>query len=194
VLLNTTAPGAATPSFASEATFAAGSGPESVTVADINGDGMPDLITANRNVNTASVLLNTTTPGSTTLSFAPQAAFATGAKPYFVTTADVNGDGKADLILSNVNSNNLSVLLNTTSPGATTPTFAAQQTFTVGISPLGVALSDINGDGRPDLVAVNFTATDGTISVLLSTQYQCNVGGPAIGTIVHDYIFANGFE
>ena len=47
VLLNTTAPGAATPSFAAQQTFATGSDPSSVTAADVNGDGKPDLIVAN---------------------------------------------------------------------------------------------------------------------------------------------------
>jgi hypothetical protein len=51
-----------TPSFATQQTFATGSQPISVAVADLNGDGTPDLIVANANGNTVSVLLNTTPP------------------------------------------------------------------------------------------------------------------------------------
>ena len=132
VLLNTTAPGATTPSFATQQTFATGNGPHSVTAADVNGDGKPDLIVANFDDNTVSVLLNTTAPGATTPSFAAQQTFATGSGPGSVTAADVNGDGKPDLIVANRYDSTVSVLLNTTAPGATTPSFAAQQTFATG--------------------------------------------------------------
>src|SRR5208337_27935 len=90
VLLNTTAPGAATPSFATQQTFATGNFPESVTAADVNGDGLPDLIVSNFNDNTVSVLLNTTAPGATTPSFATQQTFAVGSHPFAVTPSDVN--------------------------------------------------------------------------------------------------------
>ena len=42
------------------------------------------------------------------------------------------------------------VMLNTTVAGATTPSFAAQQTFGSTALPLSVAVADINGDGKPD--------------------------------------------
>ena len=167
VLLNTTAPGATTPSFATQQTFATGSHPHSVTAADLNGDGNPDLIVANLDSDTVSVLLNTTAPGATTPSFAAQQTFATGSGPKFVTAADLNGDGKPDLIVANYYSNTVSVLLNTTAPGATTPSFAAQQTFATGGDPRSVTAADLNGDGKPDLIVANGGAT--TVSVLLNT-------------------------
>jgi hypothetical protein len=51
----------------------------------------------------------------------------------------------------------------------TTPSsgFAAQQTFATGAGPGGMAAADVNGDGRPDLVAVNHNGN--TVSVLLNT-------------------------
>ncbi len=167
VLLNTTAPGATTPSFAANQVFTTGSGPFFVSVADLNGDGKPDLAVANRNSNTVSVLLNTTTPGATTPSFAAKQDFGTGSSPRCVSLGDLNGDGKPDLIVANYSSNTVSVLLNTTTPGATTPSFAAKHDFTTGSGPFSVSLADLNGDGKPDLAVANFYSS--TVSVLLNT-------------------------
>src|SRR5208337_3451295 len=166
VLLNTTAPGATTPSFATQQTFAVGIGPSSVTVADVNGDGKPDLIVANGGSGTVSVLRNAAAPGATTPSFATQQTFAVGSYPSSVTAADVNGDGKPDLIVAN-EVGTVSVLLNTTAPGATTPSFAPEQTFAVGSGAFSVTAADVNGDGKPDLIVAN--PNSGTVSVLLNT-------------------------
>ncbi|MHB8474627.1 MAG: FG-GAP repeat domain-containing protein, partial [Gammaproteobacteria bacterium] len=192
VLLNTTLPGAATPTFAAQQSFATGNGPDSVGVADVNGDGKPDLIVVNRSSNTVSVLLNTTLPGAATLSFAAQQTFAIGNNPYSIAVSDINGDGKPDLVVANANDNTVSVLLNTTATGAATPSFAAQQTFSSGNGPISVAVADVNGDGKPDLIIANNVGN--TISALLNSQLQSlSSGSPATGTIVHDYIFADGF-
>ena len=95
-----------------------------MTTADVNGDGKPDLMVANQDDSTVSVLLNQTAPGASTPSFASQQPFATDTAPVSVTAADVNGDGRPDLIVANTSANTVSVLLNTTDPGAITPSFA----------------------------------------------------------------------
>jgi hypothetical protein len=153
VLLNTTAPGAAAPSFAAAQFFPAGVHPYSAAVADVNGDGKADLITANNGDSSVSVLLNTAAAGASTLSFTPQQSFPTGGHPNFVAAADLNGDGRPDLITANQSDSTVSVLLNTTASGATAPAFASPQTFAAG--GLAVAAADINGDGKPDLVTCN---------------------------------------
>ena len=192
VLLNTTVPGATALSFATQQSFAT-TGSQSVITADVNSDGKPDLIVANASSNTVSVLLNTTTPGAASPTFAAQEAFGTDSWPYSVTAADVNGDGKPDLIVANIGSNTVSLLINATVPGATTSSFAAQQIIAMGNAPNSITTADVNGDGKPDLIFEDGNLS--TVSVLLNTQYQVVlVGGPATGTIVHDYIFANGFD
>lgn len=173
ILLNTTPPGASTPSFATQQTFAAGSTPQSVAVADVNGDGKPDLIIADSKDQQVSVLLNTTTTGASTLTFAARQSFSTPPTPpnrnapVCVVMADVNGDGRPDIVASNEDSNNVSVLLNTTTPGASTASFAAQQSFATGSAAAAVAVADVNGDGKPDLVVAN--SSDNDVSVLLNT-------------------------
>jgi len=191
VLFNTAAPGASAPSFAAQQTFTAGA-PQSVAAVDVNGDGRPDLVVASGGSNAVLVLLNTTSSGASTASFTTAQTFAVGTGPRFVAIADVNGDGRPDVITANANDNTVSVLLNNTAPGSNTPSFFLQQTAAVGSFPVSVATADVNGDGKPDLVVANNNA--GTVSVLLNSQYQVNfTGSPATGTIVHDYIFADGF-
>src|SRR4028119_1099659 len=63
ILLNTTGTGATTPAFAPQVTFATGISPLFVNIGDFNGDGKPDLATANRDSYDVSILLNTTATG-----------------------------------------------------------------------------------------------------------------------------------
>lgn len=175
VLINNTTPGAATPAFTTQQSFslgATGTSPHSVAVEDFNGDGRPDLATANYDGHTVSVLLNITTPGAALLAFANPQSFGVGNNPYSVAIGDFNGDGKPDLASANYASNTVSVLLNASNLGATVPSFTAQQAFSVGAPgpypyPIQVTVGDFNGDGRPDLASANADAH--TISVLINT-------------------------
>ncbi|MCY2967201.1 MAG: FG-GAP-like repeat-containing protein, partial [Planctomycetota bacterium] len=167
VRFNTTSPGATTPTFSGQTDFAAGVTPRNIAICDFNGDGRPDIAAANISASTISVFLNTTTPGATSPSLAAKVDFATGAGPHSLVTVDMNGDGKADLVTSNLDDNTVGVALNTTTPGATVPTFATRSLFATDLNPRNVAVGDINGDGRPDLVTANYHST--TVSVLLNT-------------------------
>src|SRR5580698_10492796 len=79
----------------------------SVTVADVNGDGRPDLICVRGN---PSFLYVWTNSGSGI--FVSNASYAVGGFPYHVIAADVNNDGWPDLITANNGGNSLTVLTN----------------------------------------------------------------------------------
>ena len=71
----------------------------------------------------------------------PTATSPPGPNPVSVAVGDLNGDGKPDLVVANRSSNSVSVLLNTTAPGATTPTFAPKWTSPPGRNPISVAIA-----------------------------------------------------
>jgi hypothetical protein len=154
VLINSTAPGAMTPIFAAKTDSITGTGPESVAIDDIDGDGDLDIAVANFGSNNVSVFLVTGTFVRTD--------FPVGAAPESVATGDLDGNGNLDLAVANRNNNNVSVLL-----GDGTGSFAPQANspFPVGAAPESVATGDLDGDGNLDLVTAN--ATSNNVSVLL---------------------------
>ena len=166
VSINTTAPGSTTVSFTPQQTFAPGISPTSTAVADINGDGLPDVIVANSGASYASVFLNTTAPGSTTASFAAEQTISSGFA-VSVVAADLNGDGRPDLVFAGQGTGEAYAAVNTTIPGSTTVSFAPVQAFSIGGQPHLVIAADLNGDGRPDLIAGNYDVY--SVSVLFNT-------------------------
>ena len=185
--MNTTSPGASTPSFTAKTDFTTGSNPDSVSIGDLNGDGKPDMAVGNFSASTVSVLLNTTSPGASTPSFTAKTDFITGNSPDSVSIGDFNGDGKQDLAVTN-DLSTVSVLLNTTSPGASTPSFTAKTDFTTGSNPDSVSIGDFNGDGKPDMAVANHNSN--TVSVLLNTT-PTNISGPTDACIKWSLLSTN---
>ena len=153
----------ATPGSLSSASFArstdfntaSASYPYSTAVADINGDGKPDLIVANNLSNTVSVLLNQSVPGAiASSSFGSRMDFATGAGPRAVMAGDVDRDGKTDLVVACEKANALSVLLNRSAPSGNAA-FTTPLVLETGNAPVSVAFSDVNGDARLDILTAN---------------------------------------
>ena len=137
--------------FSGSTNIAVVANPESVAIADVNGDGKPDLLTTGSN--SVSVRLGDGAGG-----FSGSTNIAAGGA-VSVAVADVNGDGKPDLLTANFSSSNVSVLLNTYSTVTSLP-FLAAASIGVGTNPVSAAISDVNGDGNPDVLIANLNSSN----------------------------------
>lgn len=163
-------------------------GTSSIALADLNGDGRLDVVTANGvapNVNSVvgsiSVLL-----GNGNGTFQPAVTYVSGGRfALSVAVADLNGDGKPDVVVANRDNGNLQgtvgVLL-----GNGDGTFQPVVTYSSGgLFATSVVVADLNGDGKPDLVIgneENEAATAAGIGVLLGNgdgTFQSAVVYPA---------------
>lgn len=134
--------------------------PASVVLADFNGDGVPDIATANQGTNNISVLLSNTQGGYTP---APNSPFAAGAGTIFLVSSDFNNDGSLDLAAVNGTDSTLTVLLGNGQGGFT----AAPGTQpSPGPSPFGMAVGDFDRNGTLDLAIADNGAN--TVTVLLN--------------------------
>jgi hypothetical protein len=176
--------------FAAAATYAVGKNPGCV-VAFTNADGRVDLVCANTNDNTLTLLTNN---GSGV--FTSNVSLSVPNLPCGVTAADVNGDGRVDLICASINnpsyqsgnSGLLTVLTNNGSGG-----FLSNAVYSAGSYTVSVTTADVNKDGKLDLICANFgNDQQSTLSVLtnngsgfFTTAATINVGG--IGSAYEAY-------
>jgi len=142
----------------------------SVVVADVNGDGKPDLLTTNLSSDIVGVLLN---KGDGTFQTVVTYKLG-GAHAFSVAVADVNDDGKPDLVVAHeydlAHHGSLGVLL-----GNGNGTFQPALEYNSGgdTPSLSVRVADLNGDGKPDLLVTNTcviqtSCATGSVGVLLN--------------------------
>ena len=186
-------------SFGPNQNLAAGDVPTIVVIADLDGDGKPDLVVANTFNHTVWIYQNISSNGTlAAASFATPVVLPTSAgsqSPYYVEVADLDGDGKLDIIASDYGDNLISIYRNVSTPGGlTTNSFAARLDFATGATPIGVAVRDLDGDGKPEIVTAN--AGDATISIFqnlstlgniaLAPRVDMAVNGGAQGVAIGD--------
>lgn len=140
----------------------AGPNPVGLAIADLNADGHLDIAVANHESYLLTLLRGDGTGGAQPFSHSP-VTVDVAPHPHAVRAADLDGDGNADLIVDHRENGGLLVLL-----GAGDGTFESAGTvLDAGGDPYrGMAVGDLNADGRPDMVTPNPNA----VGVLLNTS------------------------
>jgi FG-GAP-like repeat/FG-GAP repeat len=143
--------------------------PYSLAVGDFNGDGIPDLVTANDasvngNPGSVTILLGAGNGGFTEASGSP---IPVGINPLIVAAGDFNGDDKVDLAVTNESDNSVAILLGN---GDGTFSHAPSVHTPAGLSPLSVATADFNGDGAADLAVTETDSLNGNAVMVLLAQ------------------------
>lgn len=148
--------GKADGTFADPVAQPAGTGAAASVIADLNVDGIADIVTADYGGKSYSVVL-----GQGSRRFAAARTQLLAAPARIVQSADFNQDGKPDLAISlDKNPGIVAVLL-----GNGDGTFGPERDQTVGGGPYGLDIADLNHDGHPDIYTANYDGS--SVSVLL---------------------------
>jgi hypothetical protein len=140
-----------------------------VALADVNGDGTPDLIVANAGNDTVDIFAGI--PGGGFQTKPVVLTLPAGAKPQALVVGNFSGGALPDIAVANsgltsATANSLSVFQNTNStPGVVS--FGPAVNFDAGNNPVGLTVADFNGDHIPDLAVVD--------SVPAATKYNIHL-------------------
>ncbi len=165
ILLNNGTGGAI--SFATATSITTTGNPRDVQIVDLDGDDKLDLVTANNSNGKLSLLRNITTNG--TLSFATAIDVTGGANNNYVIPADMDGDGKVDLVVPALNNNWVAVLKNNSTYGNIS--FATpMQLATAFPGTINLSVGDIDGDGKLDIAACHPSSLNNSLSIFHNTS------------------------
>lgn len=132
-----------------------------IAIADVDGDGKPDVVATNEVDNRIDIFKNSSTTG--TISFATESTQFTigGTSSFGLDVKDLNNDGFPEVVASTLTTANMYVLPNTSSPG--TIAFGASQTLTVAGELVNIAIGDLDNDGLSDIAVTQVLRNQVTI-------------------------------
>ncbi len=165
--------------FATKSDFATNSPPIGLAVADFDGDGKKDIAVTNYTsaglgYGIISFFRNTSTLGS--VSFATRVDIISKSYPWSISPADIDKDGKTDIVVGYPSGDSISIIRNISSMGSID--FAQRKSFIIGtagtnVYPWKTAVSDLDADGKVDIAVACYGASK--IAVLKNTSTTGNI-------------------
>jgi len=146
---------------------------------DIDGDGKPDIVSASNGAG-VSVERNTSVPGTITFDAPYIAPDAYGNEDLVI--ADLDNDGKNDVVIASYGNQTVAIIPNTSVPGAIS--FAQTILLTSGGLTRKLAIGDIDGDGKKDIVAYSSLPNSTTASVMSYYKNNSTPGNISFATKV----------
>lgn len=141
-------------------------------VIDLDGDGDLDLVVTSQDSDQLSIYPNQSIVGA--IRFGTAIHLSTENDPTLVKAADLNGDGKPDLICIYNSVSKISIFQNIHEGALSTSSFSSRVDFDLPASPRGLDVGDMDLDQKPDLVV---GLTNSTIAIL---KNQINTSAPEI--------------
>jgi len=163
--------------FASTPDVAVGQAPLKIALQDVNRDNNLDLLTVSASTNAVSLRLGNGKGGFTAPTSPLRAEIPVGTNPFDLATKDINGDGYPDLVTvaRTSTSGTVSVRLGDGAGG-----FTGTSVVSAGTKPFGMAVQDMNNDGKADLLlsyGAGGGGSRGTVSVRLGDGAGTFSGG-----------------
>lgn len=160
---------------------------------DLNGDGKPELVVSEGGATGDRIFIyRNTSTGAGNFTFSVQSIKLAGKKVKRVKIADLDLDGKPEMVVTNKSANNVTILVNQSTPSSIT--FSASQ-ITLSLpgaaSTDGLAVDDLNGDRLPEIITSQFLTATSNIYILKnnSTPGNITISAPTIlplgGTVVN---------
>ncbi len=161
-----------------------------IACGDLNGDAKPDLIASEGGEGTrVFVFKNNSTTGA--LSFTASSITLAARKPKQIELADLDGDGKADLVVTDQKSGNVLVIPNNSTLASLAFGSAVAVAIPGALSTDGIAVKDLDGDLLPEVIVNQFLSANSNIFVArnMSTPGQFHLDDvttlSAPGTLVN---------
>jgi hypothetical protein len=150
-----------------------GSIPTGITTADFNKDGKLDVVVDTQGDSMVRILLN---DGQGNLTMSGAAQLPMNGKPEAIASADLNADGKADVVVANRAANSITVLFGDGKGG-----FGMQDTVTGIMDPASLAIGDLNFDSQPDIAIANYAT--GGVTLLFNDRgnFQGRISRATLG-------------